>query len=129
MRGKAVLLFIALTLTMSNYSYAMSNKTTIEPNSVGTQIDFKKLNSATKVQSALQKAYPNGTNLDDIVNDLKLNKKSEIHDHQYGNIILYHLYDGSKNINGYNYWKVSITVNSKNQIEQISVNDGDYQGS
>lgn len=130
MKNKALLtVLINLLLIGSIPSYAMTKNE--KPNSTLTKnsINFKELKTAKQVQDALQNSYPKGTSLDIIVSDLKLNEQNRIDDKANGKIVLYHLFDGSKNIHGYNYWKVSIAINSKNQVEQISVSNADYQGS
>lgn len=133
MKNKALLtILVNLFLINSTPSHAMTKNEksdTVSINSTKDSINFKELKTAKQVQEALQKSYPKGSNLSAIVSDLKLNEQSRIDDKVNGKVFLYHLFDGSKNIHGYNYWKVSITVNSKNQIEQIAVSDGDYQGS
>jgi hypothetical protein len=124
-------ILISALLTISTPSCAMSkkeaNNSTVGKNH--NSLNFKEYKTSAELQTALQKSYPNGIDLDKIVNDLNLNKQSKVNDKTNNDVILYHLYDGSKNIHGYNYWKISIRVNAKNQIEQISVNPGDYQGS
>jgi hypothetical protein len=123
-----ITVLIAALTTISTPSCAMSKKATDNTREQNT-LNFKEYKTASELQSALQKFYPKGSNLTKVVDDLKLNKQSQINDNVNGNIILYRLYDGSKNFHGYNYWNVSIRINSENQIEQISVSSADYQGS
>jgi hypothetical protein len=123
---------IAVLITISTPSCAMSEKienTNQRHLSEQKALSLKGYKTAEELQRELEIIYPNGSDLDKIVSDLNLNKQSKINNEINGNVILYRLYDGSKNIHGYNYWKISIKVNSENRIEQISVNSADYQGS
>ncbi len=126
-----ITILIILLTKISIPACAMSKKETNDSivSTNRNSLNFKEYKTSIELQSALRKFYPNGTDLSKIVNDLNLNKQSKVKDSAGNDIILYHLYDGSKNFYGYNYWKISILVNTENQIENISVNSGDYQGS